>query len=460
MIFKLNVLKISIAIFTLANSGLAVAQGGTVATWGGEWITPPTNLGNCKDISMSYGHAAAIQDSGSVICWGQNGQGQCNPPSDLGPCKAITAGGFANTSWGCPEIGFTVAIQETGNVVAWGCTGNNVPTDLGMCVKVAAGWFHCLAIKANGNVAAWGSNSGGQIDVPPSLGPCIEIAGGPRNSLALKSDGYVVCWGDNSNNESTPPSDLGQCKSIAACGTGQVSNFSGAWIDYKWRSTSIAVKLDGSVVAWGSSAGIISGIGPCTKIAAGSAAWRDDYPAGFEYYVALQENGKVVSWGGTPSPPLDLGACVLIGAGRQIGIAIKAPPSTISGVLPISGPASGSTNISITGSGFIPTSQVTIGGNAATNVVVVSETQITATTPEGFPGPAVVTVNLTSSTAFYYRPSCASDIDNNGVVDNADLGILLLDYGSCSESAAATELVEPVRIQMIEQQPKPASKNK
>jgi hypothetical protein len=60
-------------------------------------------------------------------------------------------------------------------------------------------------------------------------------------------------------------------------------------------------------------------------------------------------------------------------------------------------------------------------------------------------------VNSVSSTAFYYRPSCASDIDNNGVVDNADLGILLLDYGSCSESAAATEPAEPVQIPMIEQ---------
>ena len=456
MIFKLKVLKISLAIFTLGNSGLALAQGGAVATWGGSWITPPTDLGNCTDISMSYGHAAAIQESGSVICWGQNGQGQCNPPSDLGPCKAITSGGFAAGGWGLAESGFTVAIQKTGNVVAWGCTGNNVPTDLGACVKVAAGWFHCLAIKEDRNVAAWGSNSSGQLDVPPSLGPCIEIAGGPRNSLALKSDGNVVCWGDNSNNQSTPPSDLGQCKSIAASGTGEWSMQSGQW--WNWKSTSIAVKLDGSVVAWGSAGGTIGGIEHCTKIAAGSGANIYDYPRASNYYVALQENGKVVTWGGTSTSPIDLGACVLIGAGNNIGVAIKAPPSTISGVIPISGPASGSTNISITGSGFIPTSQVTIGGNAATNVIVVSSTQITATTPEGFPGPAVVTVNLTSSTAFYYRPTCISDVDNNGVVDSADLGIVLGDFGNCSDSLASPQLVEPARIPMIEQQPKPASK--
>ena len=124
---------------------------------------------------------------------------------------------------------------------------------------------------------------------------------------------------------------------------------------------------------------------------------------------------------------------------------------SISGVLPISGPSTGNTNITITGTNFEPPVTVTIGGAPATNIEVVSETQITATTPEGSPGPAVVTVNGRSATAFYYRPSCASDIDNNGVVDNADLGIMLLDYGSCGDSdAAAPQPQEPVLFQATE----------
>ena len=132
--------------------------------------------------------------------------------------------------------------------------------------------------------------------------------------------------------------------------------------------------------------------------------------------------------------------------------AIQAPLSIITGVLPISGPSSGNTNITITGTNFESPATVTIGGEPATNVVVVSDTQITATTPPGFPGPAVVTVNLGSSTAFYYRPTCGADLDNNNVVDSADLGYLLLEYGNCSsESATATETVEPVRVPMVEQ---------
>gem|GEM_PF-5057983 len=132
---------------------------------------------------------------------------------------------------------------------------------------------------------------------------------------------------------------------------------------------------------------------------------------------------------------------------------------SISGVLPISGPSTGNTNITITGTNFEPPVTVTIGGAPATNVVVVSDTQITATTPAGFPGPAVVTVNSGSSTAFYYRPSCASDVDNNGVVDSADLGIVLGDFGNCYESLATPEEQEPMIFQPIET-PSPLLLNK
>ena len=64
---------------------------------------------------------------------------------------------------------------------------------------------------------------------------------------------------------------------------------------------------------------------------------------------------------------------------------------------------------------------------------------------------AVVSVNGVSADAFYYRPTCGSDLDNNGSVDNADLGIMLLDYGSCGESAAAeSQPQEPVLFQATE----------
>jgi len=120
-------------------------------------------------------------------------------------------------------------------------------------------------------------------------------------------------------------------------------------------------------------------------------------------------------------------------------------------VQPISGPASGGTAVNINGMNFPNTVSVLFGGVAATDVVVVSSTLITAVTPVGVPGMTVVTVNGVGGEAFYYRSNCQSDLDGSGGVDSSDLGILLLDFGSCGDSAAAApQPQEPVLFQATE----------
>lgn len=64
----------------------------------------------------------------------------------------------------------------------------------------------------------------------------------------------------------------------------------------------------------------------------------------------------------------------------------------VASITPDRGPKEGGTPATITGEGFAPGVEVTIGGSAATNVVVVSSTQITAVTPPGSVGPADVVV--------------------------------------------------------------------
>jgi hypothetical protein len=57
-------------------------------------------------------------------------------------------------------------------------------------------------------------------------------------------------------------------------------------------------------------------------------------------------------------------------------------PAVVSSITPNFGPKAGGTHVTITGTGFAPTSTVTFGAaGLATNVVVVSPTEITATTP-------------------------------------------------------------------------------
>jgi hypothetical protein len=62
------------------------------------------------------------------------------------------------------------------------------------------------------------------------------------------------------------------------------------------------------------------------------------------------------------------------------GYSYKNPAPTLSSIAPISGPASGGTAVTITGTGFQTGATVSLGGTAATGVSVASSTTITATT--------------------------------------------------------------------------------
>ncbi len=97
-------------------------------------------------------------------------------------------------------------------------------------------------------------------------------------------------------------------------------------------------------------------------------------------------------------------------------------PPTVSSVSPNSGPAAGGTAVTITGTNFATGATVTFGGTAATNVVVVNSTTITATTPAGSAGAVTVTVtnsnglsgSLASGFTYIVPPTVSSVSPNSG----------------------------------------------
>src|SRR5437660_6193822 len=100
-------------------------------------------------------------------------------------------------------------------------------------------------------------------------------AGG--HSLALKNDGTVVAWGSNAAGQSTVPAGLNSVVAIAAGGL-----------------HSLALKNDGTVVAWGdNSAGqstVRAGLNSVVAISAGES-----------HSLALKNDGTVVAWGSNAS---------------------------------------------------------------------------------------------------------------------------------------------------------------
>jgi hypothetical protein len=106
------------------------------------------------------------------------------------------------------------------------------------------------------------------------------------------------------------------------------------------------------------------------------------------------------------------------------------PPVTVTSVSPAGGTSTGGTNVTVNGTGFIAGATVTLGGTAATNVVVVSAIKLTATTPAHAAGAINVTVTNTDAstgtlTSGYTYQSQVFDPNNDGAIDPADIFFLI-----------------------------------
>src|ERR1700733_10970446 len=139
-----------------------------------------------------------------------------------------------------------------------------------------AGWLLFLMAGrlafAGNHVVAWGDDTLGETNVPAAAINVQAVAAGNGFSLALKSDGTVIAWGNSL--DTNVPVGLSNVVAIAA-GTGQ----------------SLALKSDGTLVAWGyprspSYTNIPPGLSNIVAIACGS-----------EHNLALKADGTVFGWG-------------------------------------------------------------------------------------------------------------------------------------------------------------------
>ncbi len=95
-------------------------------------------------------------------------------------------------------------------------------------------WFSgqpTLAYELRG----WGNDGAYLVltNLPPGS-DFVDIAAGDEQGVALKSDGSVVAWGNNYHGQATVPATLGTCIAVGA-----------------GEDTSYAIKTDGTIVGWG-----------------------------------------------------------------------------------------------------------------------------------------------------------------------------------------------------------------
>ncbi|MBV5349547.1 fibronectin type III domain-containing protein [bacterium] len=219
-------------------------------------------------IAAGFNYSVALKNDGTVVAWGNNGNGQTNIPDGLSGVTAIAAG-----------YNFTVALKNDGTVVAWGSNEKgetNIPEGLTAVTAIAAGSSHAVALKNDGTVVAWGSNTSGQTNIPASLTGVTAIAAGNGHTVALKNDGTVVAWGGNSGGQTNIPEGLTGVTAIAA---GTVHT--------------VALRNDGTVFAWGDDELHHYGQSQVPPELNGVIA----ITAKGDHTVALKNDGTVVGWG-------------------------------------------------------------------------------------------------------------------------------------------------------------------
>ena len=227
--------------------------------------TTPPKEASFTTIAAGDSHTCGLRSDGTVVCWGQNGQGQADPVE--GKYIALAAGG---------QHTCTIGADQT--ITCWGANwAEETKPSEGLFSSVTASWTHSCALHTNGAVACWGFNESGQINKP--VGTFTALASGDLHSCGLRTNGAVKCWGQNGSGQANAPS--GEFISISAGG-----------------SHSCGVRIDSRVSCWGA-----SGSGQADPP-------TDNFRAvttGTHHSCGILESGSVTCWGsndfGEANPP-------------------------------------------------------------------------------------------------------------------------------------------------------------
>jgi alpha-tubulin suppressor-like RCC1 family protein len=282
-------------------------------------------------ITAGASHACAVTSSGTVLCWGLNGQGQLGDNTTTSRSTALAvAGNWANvTVTAVTASGLhTCALTGGGTVLCWGdnfygqlgdgtTTNRLVPVVSGLAgvSRIAAGTYHTCGLTVAGGVFCWGNNGNGQLGTGPitmSLTPVAvnglssgvtAIVAGAFHTCAQTSSPTVRCWGNNFDGQlgdgvnwyaSTPGAVTGLTSGITAVATGDHT---------------CALNSAGGVSCWGYNAlgelGDGTNINGTTPVAvSGLASGVTAIATGYEFTCGLTTGHAVLCWGDNSSGQL------------------------------------------------------------------------------------------------------------------------------------------------------------
>jgi alpha-tubulin suppressor-like RCC1 family protein len=355
-----------VAVAAGGTHSLALKNDGTVVAWGDNvngQTDVPAGLADVEAISAGYAHSMALKRDGSVVVWGSNFYGEGIVPFSIydtpisgsvsydagtrtatftpsaplppGATFAVTVNtgvktmdGYhplTDTTWtfstqGGSRIAASPSTKDFGSVVvnqpavstavftraadtATVLISNSGSAPLtASLATVGTDSSQFLVAPGGGKVIGWSDSFSPTIPVE-LLSGVVAIAAGGSHALALKSDGSVVAWGIDYYGDTIVPATADSGVSAISAG----------------KQHSLALK-NGAVFTWGSPLFNLKAIPP--EASSGVSA----ISAGAEFNLALK-NGAVLAWGAnhqgqTVVPSEALADITAISAGVVHGLAL------------------------------------------------------------------------------------------------------------------------------------------
>jgi alpha-tubulin suppressor-like RCC1 family protein len=334
-----NVYSTSAGDWTQVSAGightLALKSDKTLWSWGNNTYG---QLGNNSNVNRSFpvqissgvgwtsvcagaDYSLGLKQDGTLWAWGRNNSGQLGDGTNIDrntPVQVGTENTWLRVAAGCDH---SLALKNDNTLWAWGLNksgqlGDGTFIDKTTPVKIgaasdwsliAAGYGHSLAIKNDNTLWTWGLNDHGQLgdgtfvtsNVPAPMGSennWAALAAGYAYNLALRNDGTLWAWGDNNygqlgdgtTDDHNTPQRIGYFD----------NTFTAIAATYKH---SLAIKMDGSLWAWGrNNSGQLGDGTMADKMApvqVGSGSTWALVATGFYHTGAIKTGGTLWTWG-------------------------------------------------------------------------------------------------------------------------------------------------------------------